>query len=531
MEQHTTDNIGRRRTRESSVSNLVPIEAAYFYEGMHLDFSVFIKSGKSFSLLCSNVTLTESLLDKIDVAEDSGNLICVDRKSYREILLSAAHNAEEQGISIDWDSVYELADNPPGMEEFSEDIADSEILDPNETKTEVIALNNIAVIAAQAILNKEKESEKDKNSKTSVNLITPQDAVNMMIQSAADEESDVSDTSEDVEEKASNQLGFKDGPKSRISDSISPDEIIKALIGFSEQEKPLKDIVIKPEKIEKIEIFRDISVDIRSIFQESVQFLKFDASFANSISERLTNLVRTSKEDDILQCMRYLRENEEYLISHTVNTACINGLIAKWSGFTRDESMDLVKIGLLHDIGEQLIPEEVLFKPTHLTNEDYELIQKHSIYSYRICMASGITNTSVLRGIRNHHERINGSGYPDALRGNDIPLYARIMAVSDTYNAMITKKPYRKDYTALDVIQQFSTIKDTTLDSKLVNILIDNIIKLFIGKEVQLTNGKFGTIVSINSSGYDCPIVLVDGKYVKTNKYNKVIRINLYTDD
>ena len=105
------------------------------------------------------------------------------------------------------------------------------------------------------------------------------------------------------------------------------------------------------------------------------------------------------------------------------------------------------------------------------------------------------------------------------------------MAVSDTYNAMITKKPYRKDYTALDVIQQFSTIKDTTLDSKLVNILIDNIIKLFIGKEVQLTNGKFGTIVSINSSGYDCPIVLVDGKYVKTNKYNKVIRINLYTDD
>ena len=116
MEQHTTDNIGSRRTRESSVSNLVPIEAAYFYEGMHLDFSVFIKSGKSFSLLCSNVTLTESLLDKIDVAEDSGNLICVDRKSYREILLSAAHNAEEQGISIDWDSVYELADNPPGME-------------------------------------------------------------------------------------------------------------------------------------------------------------------------------------------------------------------------------------------------------------------------------------------------------------------------------------------------------------------------------------------------------------------------------
>ncbi|MGP1441613.1 MAG: HD-GYP domain-containing protein [Anaerovoracaceae bacterium] len=534
MEQHITDNIGRRRARENSVSNLVPIEAAYFYEGMYLNFSVYVKSGKSFSLLCSNVTLTESLLEKIDVAEDSGNLICVDKKSYREILLNAAQNAENEGITIDWDSVYELANNPPNVEEFTEDISDSEVIDPNEPKPEIIALNNIAILAAKAISQKEKESEEDILNSASVKLVNPQDVVNVVIESVSkeDEDKEAAESEKNKEkEKDSKLLGFSEGPKPRISESISPDDIVKALIGFSDKKEDKEDIVIAPEKIEKIEIYKDISINVRKIFEESAEGFKFDAALVNSISERLSHLVRTSGENIIIQCMRYLRENEGYLISHTVNAACINALMGKWLGFSRDESIEIVKVGILHDIGEQLIPEDILFKPSRLTDEEYELIKKHSIYSYRICMASGITNTAILRAVRNHHERINGSGYPDGLKANDIPLYARIMAVSDTFNAMVTKKPYRKNYTALDVIQKFSTIRDTELDSKLVNILIDNITKLFIGKKVQLTDGSFGSIISVNSSGYDCPMVLVNGKYIKTNKYNKVVYMDLYTDN
>ena len=133
-----------------------------------------------------------------------------------------------------------------------------------------------------------------------------------------------------------------------------------------------------------------------------------------------------------------------------------------------DDLQELRIACLLHDIGKVAVPDEILLKPGALNAEETEIVRQHPVIGESIC-APLKSLRHVLPVIRHHHERIDGSGYPDGLRGNEIPLMARILQVADIYDALITDRPYRDALSSEDALETLN--KEATygwLDASLV---------------------------------------------------------------
>jgi putative two-component system response regulator len=121
-------------------------------------------------------------------------------------------------------------------------------------------------------------------------------------------------------------------------------------------------------------------------------------------------------------------------------------------GLAEDEITALRRAGVVHDVGKIAVPDAILLKPSRLTETEWKLIQEHPVVGERIC-APLKSFRLVLPIIRHHHEKLDGSGYPDGLRCDAIPITARVLQIVDVYDALTTDRPYKKAFTITDALQ------------------------------------------------------------------------------
>lgn len=285
------------------------------------------------------------------------------------------------------------------------------------------------------------------------------------------------------------------------------------------------------ENLEKIEFYTKISEDTEDIFQAVEKGDKVPMNTAEKITHDISNQIQKTETAIIIQCINNVRKMDDYLYTHSRNVATLNGLLAKWLGLGPRDTEDLIKTGLLHDVGKLHIPQAILNKPARLTDEEFEIIKEHPIHSYNILASSGVSNTNILSGVLYHHERTNGMGYPSKLKRDYIPLFARISAVSDVYDAMVSKRPYKNGHSPFEILEEFSASRFSDLDIKIVNALLHNLPKEFLGKKTLLSDGRIGTVISISPLDYAHPIVRVDNQLIKTNKYLTCLTVDdfIYT--
>lgn len=136
-----------------------------------------------------------------------------------------------------------------------------------------------------------------------------------------------------------------------------------------------------------------------------------------------------------------LDKKDPYTGGHVRRVVSYSMLLGAELGLGRGQLKELWLAATLHDIGKIGVPDRILGKPAPLDAEEVELMKKHPVYGAEI--VSHLANPSVLVGVRNHHERIDGRGYPDGLHDDELPMVARIIAVADTFDAMVTNRPYR----------------------------------------------------------------------------------------
>jgi HD-GYP domain-containing protein (c-di-GMP phosphodiesterase class II) len=136
-----------------------------------------------------------------------------------------------------------------------------------------------------------------------------------------------------------------------------------------------------------------------------------------------------------------LDKKDPYTGGHVRRVVSYSMLLGAELGLGRGVLQDLWLAATLHDIGKIGVPDRILGKPAPLDAEEAEVMKHHTVSGAEI--VSHLANQSVLVGVRNHHERLDGRGYPDGLSGDDLPLVARIIAVADTFDAMVTSRPYR----------------------------------------------------------------------------------------
>jgi diguanylate cyclase (GGDEF)-like protein/PAS domain S-box-containing protein len=161
---------------------------------------------------------------------------------------------------------------------------------------------------------------------------------------------------------------------------------------------------------------------------------------------------------------------------HTERVSQYCEAIAKEMNFGEKGVEDIKTAGILHDIGKIMIPPEILNKPSKLTEEEFEVVKRHPETSYQILKSVdeyAVFATDVLY----HHERIDGKGYPEGLKGDEIPLNARIIAVADAYEAMTADRPYQSAMTKEEAIEELRKNAGTQFDKEVVSVFIEKVLK------------------------------------------------------
>jgi putative nucleotidyltransferase with HDIG domain len=181
---------------------------------------------------------------------------------------------------------------------------------------------------------------------------------------------------------------------------------------------------------------------------------------------------RFEKENLFLQTISALANtidaSSPWTRGHSLRVSEIAVEIGKAMGLKEEELEDLRIAGILHDIGKIGIPKEILDKRGKLTDEEYEIMKKHSLLGYEVLKPVKLLK-GVLPAVLYHHERCDGSGYPEGLKCHEIPLLAKIIAVADVIEAMTAERPYKSSYSLEDVLSYLEENKGKLFDSQVVD--------------------------------------------------------------
>lgn len=170
--------------------------------------------------------------------------------------------------------------------------------------------------------------------------------------------------------------------------------------------------------------------------------------------------------------VKLIERRDTYTGGHSERVAKYSQDIAKQMGLSQEDCDKIYKAGILHDIGKIAIPDSILLKPSNLTKQEYSLIQDHAEIGYEI-LSENPMYKDIADTIRAHHERCDGSGYPQGLKDKQIPLHSKIMAVADTFDAMTSNRIYKRKKSVKDAIDELTKLSGITYDEDVVKSAID----------------------------------------------------------
>ncbi|VBB08865.1 Hypothetical protein LUCI_4148 [Lucifera butyrica] len=270
------------------------------------------------------------------------------------------------------------------------------------------------------------------------------------------------------------------------------------------------------------------------LYCETVQAIKNCFSTIRYFKEvplgQMKELIDTSIDPlvDALSFINHLytiRRQDDYTFYHSLNVAVISGILGKWIGLSGLELKEVILAGLLHDIGKTQIPVEILNKPAKLTPDEMESMKRHSLIGYELLAGSRGISESVLYGVLQHHERMDGSGYPYGLPGKKIHSFAKIIAVADTYDAMTSDRVYRKKRLPFDVIEVISQEMYSKLDPSVCFVFLNNATNHLIGTKVKLNDGREAEVIYRGDYYSSRPTVYTqDGEFIDLQR-NKGVQI------
>lgn len=185
---------------------------------------------------------------------------------------------------------------------------------------------------------------------------------------------------------------------------------------------------------------------------------------------QLKSYIDEQAEAVMLSLARTIEARDSYTRGHCERIAASAAQLGHRLGLADDQVEALRVAGVIHDVGKVAVPDSVLLKPGRLTAREMEIIRRHPVEGERIC-APLKSLRRVLPIIRHHHERMDGSGYPDGLRGDAIPISARILQVVDIFDALTTDRPYREAFTPTQALATlYNEAEQGWLDPELVRI-------------------------------------------------------------
>lgn len=226
----------------------------------------------------------------------------------------------------------------------------------------------------------------------------------------------------------------------------------------------------------------------------------------NAVEPILESMIRNS---DAFMWLSKMRDYDEYSYDHSVQNCALGIAFGRHLGLNKRELNTLATGLLLMDVGKTRIPKELLLKTTPLTTAETNVMRKHVAYSVEILRQTEGINEHVINIALTHHERYDGSGYPNGLIGVQTPVYGRMAAIIDCYDSMITTIPFRKAIPEHKALQNIYNSRDKSFQKQLVEQFMQCMGVYPTGSLVELSSGAVGAILSQNATQKLKPKVLM----------------------
>mgnify|MGYP002336324668 CR=1 FL=1 len=256
---------------------------------------------------------------------------------------------------------------------------------------------------------------------------------------------------------------------------LFPDMAVIMLTGVAEVTTAVEclklgalDYISKPVLIEEVRARVDKALEKRQLVLQN----RF---YQQNLESRVRDLDRRNRQsliNGVQTLVHALEAKDAYTRGHSIRVSQYAVATASRMGF-EGESLDGIRLGgELHDIGKIGTSESVLHKPGTLTADEFRQITEHPLLGERMLSPLAHESPDVLRIVRSHHERLDGRGFPDGLRGEKIPIEARIVAVADAFDAMTTRRPYRESRPPVDAMLELRRVAGTQLDPEAVEAFV-----------------------------------------------------------
>ncbi len=241
-----------------------------------------------------------------------------------------------------------------------------------------------------------------------------------------------------------------------------------------------------------------LTESVRKRVGEGIQFLYTNTdseNFAEATNNVTDALMKTITDNDAVAVdIGMLKVSDEYTFKHSVDVATMAMIIGKKYGLPDRELHELGIAGLLHDVGKTKIPNEVLNKPAKLTDDEFALMKQHTLFGFEILKKKDEFPESIMKGVLQHHEKINGRGYPLGVPETKIHRYAKIIAVADVYDALVTERPYKSGFPKNVAIEMIMAMTGE-LDFEVMKSFLGSVILYPVDSIIQLSNGEKAKVI------------------------------------
>jgi HD-GYP domain-containing protein (c-di-GMP phosphodiesterase class II) len=260
--------------------------------------------------------------------------------------------------------------------------------------------------------------------------------------------------------------------------------------------RPMDTTVLRQQIVQaKVTHAQTVSA-VNGIFESVKNGTGMDLQAAEEAIEPMVESV--VENEDAMSWLARMKKKDNYTHDHSIASCVWAVVFGKHLGLEK-ESLQVLGLGaLLMDVGKTRIPTELLVKTGELTTRETMLLRKHVEFGREIAARVEGVDARVVQIIEAHHERYNGTGYPRGIEGNDIPVFARIAGIVDTYDAMTTFRPYAKAISTYEAMRKLNDLAGLEFQAEMVEQFVQAVGVFPVGTLVELSTGEAGVVIGQN---------------------------------